>query len=131
MIAAEPALAGRVLRRMGARLVSGGAPGLGPRPTAPGRDDPAGRLAGSIRRTLEAGAPIVVVGCGTSEHGALAFAEILTEAAARARIAGADGPGAIVAREAFEAAREPQRGGLIVGVSHEGATAATLDALAA
>jgi glucosamine--fructose-6-phosphate aminotransferase (isomerizing) len=131
MIAAEPALAGRVLRRMGARLVSGGAPGTGPRPSAPGRDDPAGRLAGSIRRTLEAGGPVVVVGCGTSEHAARAFAEIVTDAARRARLAGADGPGAIVAREAFEAASDPQQGGLIVAVSHEGATAAVLDALRA
>jgi len=131
MIAVEPALAGRVLRRMGARLVSAGAPGTAPRPAAPGRDDPAGRLAGSIRRTLEAGGPVVVTGCGTSEHGALAFAEIVADAAVRARIAGADGPGSIVARGAFEAAQDPQRGGFIVAISHEGGTAATLDAVRA
>ena len=131
MIAAQPALAGRVLRRLGARLVSGGAPGAAPRPTAPGRDDPAGRLAASIRRALERGEPVIAVGCGTSEHGAQGFAEIVAHAAARARLPGAGHPGAILARQAFEAAQAPQQGGLIVGISHEGATAATIDALRA
>ena len=131
MIAAEPALAGRVLRRLGARLVSAGAPRAAPRPTAPGRNDPAGRLAASIRRALETGEPVFVVGCGTSEHGAQAFAEIVADAAARARIPGAGRPGAILARQAFEAVQDPQRGGLVIGISHEGGTAATLDALRA
>lgn len=131
MIAAEPALAGRVLRRLGARLVSAGAPRAAPRPTPPGRDDPAGRLAASVRRVLETGEPVVVVGCGTSEHGAQAFAEIVADAAARAQISGAGRPGAILARQAFEATQTPQRGGLIIGISHEGETAATLDALRA
>ena len=62
MIAAEPALAGRVL----ARLADGG--------------DDAAQLAAAIRSTIEAGDPVVVTGCGTSEHGALATAEILREA---------------------------------------------------
>ena len=35
----------------------------------------------SIRTTLAAGDPVVVTGCGTSEHGALAAVEILREAA--------------------------------------------------
>jgi fructoselysine-6-P-deglycase FrlB-like protein len=96
---------------------------------APGRDTPAGRLATAIRGALEKGEPVVVTGCGTSEHGAMAFAAIVAEAAARAGIRGAGQPGSVVARQAFEAALAPQRGGLIVGISHEGGTGATIAAL--
>ncbi len=131
MIEAEPALAGRLLQRMGVVRRSSGAPGVPPRLEAPGRDTPAGRLAAAIRRALERGEPITVTGCGTSEHGALAFAEIVAEAASRASIAGADQPGTILAHQAFEASLAPQRGGLIIGISHEGGTAATLAALQA
>ena len=48
---------------------------------APGRDTPAGRLATAIGGALEKAAPVVVTGCGTSEHGAQALAAILAEAA--------------------------------------------------
>jgi fructoselysine-6-P-deglycase FrlB-like protein len=129
MIAAEPALAGRVLRRLGVLRRSSGAPGVPPRLEAPGRDTPAGRLAAAIRTALEKGEPVVVTGCGTSEHGAQAFAAIAADAAVRGDVRGADRPGAVIAAQAFEAALAPQRGGLVIGVSHEGGTAATLAAL--
>jgi glutamine---fructose-6-phosphate transaminase (isomerizing) len=129
MIEAEPALAGRVLRRLGVVRRSSGVPGVGARLEVPGRETAAGRLSLAIRGTLEKGEPVVVTGCGTSEHGAQAFASIVGEAAARGGIRGAGQPGSVVARQAFEASLAPQRGGLIIGISHEGGTAATLAAL--
>jgi glutamine---fructose-6-phosphate transaminase (isomerizing) len=129
MIAAEPALSGRVLRRLGVVRRSSGAPGVPPRLEAPDRDTPAGRLATAIRGTLEKGEPVVVTGCGTSEHGAKAFAAIVADAAARAGIRGAGRPGTVLALQAFEASLAPQRGGLIIGISHEGGTGATIAAL--
>ena len=131
MIAAEPALAGRILRRLGVVLRSSAAPGAKPRLEAPARETPAGRLAAAIRDVLGSGGPIVVTGCGTSEHAAMAVAEILGEAAPGAGLRGAGQPGSIVARQAFEAAVRPQKGGLIIGVSHEGGTGATNAALRA
>jgi glutamine---fructose-6-phosphate transaminase (isomerizing) len=129
MIDAEPALAGRVLRRLGVVRRSSGVPGVPARLEAPGRDSAAGRLAAALRGALEKGEPVVVTGCGTSEHGAQAFATIVGDAAARGGIRGAGRPGSIVAVQALEAALAPQRGGLIVGISHEGATGATIAAL--
>jgi glucosamine--fructose-6-phosphate aminotransferase (isomerizing) len=131
MIAAEPALAGRILRRVGFVLRSAGWGGGAPRPEPPSPTSSGGRLAAALRQTLHENLPVTVVGCGTSEHAAMAVAEILAEAAARSVIRGAGQPGSIVARQAFEAALRPQRGGLIIGVSHEGATSATSAALAA
>ncbi len=64
--------------------------------------------------------PLAVVGCGTSEHAAAGVAEVLTEAGVPA-----------LARQAFEAALEPQRGGAVIATSHEAGTWATADALAA
>ena len=64
--------------------------------------------------------PLTVVGCGTSEHGSLGVAEMLSEAGIDA-----------VSRDAFEAYCEPQRGGAVIGVSHEGGTWATVQALQA
>jgi glutamine---fructose-6-phosphate transaminase (isomerizing) len=116
MIAAEPALAGRILTRLG----------------APGGS--AADLAAVIRTTATAGRPIVVVGCGTSEHGALAVVEILREAH---RVAGlpaeAGAGGTPVAVQAFEDSLEPdsRTGSLVIGISHEGGTWATNRALAA
>ncbi len=131
MIAAEPALAGRVLRRLGVVRRSSGVPGVAARLEVPGRDTAAGRLALAIRGALEKGEPLVVTGCGTSEHGAQAFAAIVGEAAARGGIRGAGRPGSIVAVQALEAALAPQPGGLAIGISHEGGTAATIEALEA
>src|SRR5215468_9337322 len=47
---------------------------------APGAD----ALADAVRGAVAAGEPVVLVGCGTSEHGALAVAELLDEALAAA-----------------------------------------------
>ena len=76
------------------------------------------RLARSARQSAE---PLVVTGCGTSEHGAQAIAVQLSEAL-----------GATVeSRQALDAVADPRRGGLFIAVSHEGETAATIAALVA
>jgi len=115
MIAAEPALAVRILERH----------------SRPG--SAAARLALEIRRTVRAGEPVVLTGCGTSEHAALGATEIL-----RAAVRSADirPPGHSplrepVASQAFELALDPPPRGLVIGISHEGATTATNGALAA
>ena len=109
MIAAEPSLARRIAERLG-------------RP-----ESPAARLAAEIRATLGAADPVILTGCGTSEHAALAAAEILREAAHAA-----DFPKATVASEqAFELSLTPPTRGLVVGISHEGGTTATNAALKA
>ena len=106
MIAAEPAFAERLLGRLADPA------------------SPAARLAELIRSTARTREPIVVVGCGTSEHGAQGFVEIVRDGL------GESGPeGSIVAAQAFEAALEPQGGGLLIGISHEGATWATSKAM--
>ena len=74
-----------------------------------------------------AGEPIIVTGCGTSEHASLGAADILREAAFAA---GLPGVGAISV-QAFELSLDPPTSGLVIGVSHEGGTAATNAALAA
>src|SRR6266850_7601341 len=79
MIAAEPHLARRLLGRL----------------TRPG--SAAEQLAGAVRDALSAGQPVVVTGCGTSEHGAQGVVEILREAA---RAAGLATPNSIVAAQA-------------------------------
>lgn len=107
MIEAEPALAGRI---------------LGHDPASSG----AAALAGTIRGTVSAGEPIVVTGCGTSEHAALALVEILREAVRAAGFASAT----IDAAQAFELSLDPPSRGLVIGISHEGGTAATNAAVA-
>ncbi len=108
MMAAEPALAERLLTRLGDRSSS------------------AALLAERLRRSAGDGRPIRVVGCGTSEHGAMATALILEDALMRIGL-----PVRVEAAQAFEAALAPQTGGLVIGISHEGGTRATIDALAA
>ncbi|HET6548244.1 MAG TPA: hypothetical protein VFG79_07310, partial [Solirubrobacter sp.] len=66
--------------------------------------------------SIREGGPIVIVGCGTSEHAAMAGAALL--------------PGAR-ARDAFEASLDPQDGGVLIAISHEAGTAATIAALRA
>ncbi len=109
MIAAEPALAERLLARLG------------------GADSGAARLAAAIREEARFGDPIVATGCGTSEHGALGLADILAEAMREAAVAGPR-PMAV---QAFELALDPPASGLVIGISHEGATGATNRALEA
>jgi glucosamine--fructose-6-phosphate aminotransferase (isomerizing) len=106
MIAAEPALATRVARRVVA-------------------DGSAARLADLIHAAALAGGPVVTTGCGTSEHAALAAAALLRHGRHAARLAGW-GP---VAAQALELSLEPSAEGLVIGCSHEGGTAATLAAL--
>ena len=117
MIEAEPALAERLLRRLAAP------------------DGQAARLATAIRSTAAARRPILVTGCGTSEHAALAVGEILREAMAAAGLPSRLGQsGAPVAVQAFEGSLEASLGGsssLVIGISHEGGTWATNRALEA
>jgi len=116
MIQAEPALVGRILARLAAQ------------------DGSAARLAAAIRAASTAGRPVLVVGCGTSEHAAAALAAILRDANRAAGLPGRIGEGgAPIAVQAFEASLEPAPGGpgaLVIGVSHEGGTRMTLRALA-
>lgn len=114
MIAAEAALAERILARLA------------------DPDSAAARVADVIRAAALAGNPIVIVGCGTSEHGALGAAEILRGALSAIGSPGHHGQGGTpVAVQAFEYALDPSPGGLVIGVSHEGGTAATNHALEA
>ena len=108
MIAAEPGLADRVA----ARLLADGS---------------AEALASLIRGAAAAGAPVVATGCGTSEHAAMAAAAILREAWRSSGFAGR-GP---VSAQAFELALDPSAGGVVIGISHEGGTTATMAAMAA
>jgi fructoselysine-6-P-deglycase FrlB-like protein len=70
--------------------------------------------------------PASVAGCGSSEHAAIAIADALAESW---RCAGLPGPGP-VARQSLEAAEDPWPG-IIVAISHEGASWATLRAIRA
>ena len=109
MIAAEPALARRVLERLSSR------------------DGGAAALARSILAAVRDGRPVVVTGCGTSEHGALGFVEIVVEALRTAN----EPSGMPVAVQAFELALDPPSNALVIGISHEGSTWATNNALEA
>lgn len=117
MIEAEPVLARRILDRL---------------------SDPEGaaaELARRIRSTVAAGRPVIVTGCGTSEHAAQALAEILRDGLRIVGLPSTHGAGGSpVAVQAFEAALDETLGaeaGILVAVSHEGATWATNEALAA
>ncbi len=96
MIDAEPALAEQISRAAGAGL-----------------------LAARIERAAQAGEPIELCGCGTSEHAARAVAAMLAETRPAT---------AIKVRDAFEAQLDPPDRGLLIAISHEGSTAATLAA---
>jgi glutamine---fructose-6-phosphate transaminase (isomerizing) len=82
-------------------------------------------FAAAVREASEAGLPVSVVGCGTSEHGAMAIAELLSAAL------GGGWPSPVVARQSLDAAERPQRGGVCIAVSHDGGTYATTLALQA
>jgi glucosamine--fructose-6-phosphate aminotransferase (isomerizing) len=103
MIAAEPAVAERLVRRLQA--------------------DPArARLADVIQKAAADRRPIVTTGCGTSEHAAMIAAALLTTALNDATVS---------PMQALEVARQPPRDGLLLAVSHEGGTWATNEALRA
>jgi glutamine---fructose-6-phosphate transaminase (isomerizing) len=115
MIEAEPSLARRILERHEA---VGSA---------------AAELSRIIRRTIRAGDPVVLTGCGTSEHAAYGATEILRDAvrSAEVRPPGQSTRREPVAAQAFELALDPPSSGLVIGVSHEGGTPATNAALEA
>ena len=108
MISAEPALAGRIVERIGTAGT-------------------AAALADEIRTALTGGDPVIVTGCGTSEHAALAAVEILRDAAVAAGLPHEP----VASAQAFELSLEAPARGLVIGVSHEGGTRATCAALAA
>ncbi len=104
MIAAEPAIADRLLHR----LLS---------------QDALPDLVSAIRHSADAGKPVVTTGCGTSEHAAMAIAALLSEALDLA-------PGSEVRSfQALELVSRPVAAGLLIAVSHEGGTAMTNAAL--
>lgn len=111
MIEAEPGLAVRLLTRLA------------------DPEGPAARLAAAIRNTAQQGRPIVVTGCGTSEHGAQATVEVLRESMRAAGLPWRLGEAGVpTSAQAFEASLEDELGGagaLVIGVSHEGGTWAT------
>ena len=111
MIAAEPFVAERLLDRL-----------VDPQ-------GPAGRLAGAIGQAASSGSSIVVTGCGTSEHAAQAVASIVRVALRDGGLP--HGPTSVIAAQAFELALDPPTGGLVIGISHEGGTTATIHALEA
>jgi len=84
------------------------------------------RLRNAVAGAAAAGEPVVVTGCGTSEHAAMAVAELLTDSFRRAGLAArAD------ARQALDAALDPRAGGVCIAISHDGGTRATKLALEA
>ena len=125
-IARQPAAAERLTRealssggaRAVAALLRSAAAGLSERPGTGARPPATSGVGASW--------PPVVLGCGSSEHAALAAAAIWREAWRRARL---PGPGP-VARQAFEAAQDPWPG-TTIAISHEGGTWATVEALRA
>ena len=80
-------------------------------------------LVETASQALDAGEPIVVVGCGTAWHAALAFADVLGEALGGSHLA--------EGRQSFDAGLDPRHGGLCIAVSNGGRSKATLDALEA
>jgi glucosamine--fructose-6-phosphate aminotransferase (isomerizing) len=98
-------------------------PGLaGPLAQAPGAET----IATAVAQAAEAGDPLVAVGCGTSEHGALAVAALLDEA-----LRATGFKARVECRQALDAALDPRSGGLCLGISHDGTTRATMLALEA
>ena len=106
MIAAEPALAERLAERLG-------------------NDPVVRRLAADVLDAAAGSVPFVTTGCGTSEHAAMVIAGLLADAL-RARGL-PDWP--VISAQAFELAGRPPASGIVLGVSHEGGTAATNEAL--
>ena len=78
-----------------------------------------GLVRARVREAVDAGAGVVVCGCGTSEHAARAICAILREAWPSAPV---------IAGDSFEVALEPPSSGLLLAISHAGETAATLSA---
>ncbi len=84
-------------------------------------------IAGAVVTAAAVREPIVVTGCGTSEHGAMAVATLLERSLRATGL-----PSAVVEpRQSFEAALDPRQGGVCIAISHDGGTRATLLALEA
>lgn len=86
-----------------------------PRQIAEGSE--AAKLGGYLQRAVAAGAPILLTGCGTSEHAARAGQVVLEDGPPGAEVA---------ARDAFEAQFEPPAKGLVVAISHDAGTRSTI-----
>ena len=102
MIAAEPALAERLARRLAG-------------------DAAVSSLARSVREAAAAGKPVLTTGCGTSEHAAMVAAAVVAGALRAVRLP-AD---RVASVQAFELAARVPTEGLVLGISHEGGTWAT------
>jgi glucosamine--fructose-6-phosphate aminotransferase (isomerizing) len=76
----------------------------------------------TLRDALEAGGRVTVVGCGTSHHAARSIAAQLDEARGHRGVRPQ-------APKALDVVTEPPTDGLVIGVSHEGETRATMLAL--
>lgn len=109
MIAAEPALAERLVRSLthgrGAQAVD--------------------RVAGMIHDAVRRGFPVVTTGCGTSEHAAIGAAWLIGDALESGE------RWLVRPRQALDVARSPVAAGTLLAVSHEGGTWATNEALRA
>ncbi len=88
-------------------------------------DSPPAAVADVAAAVRDASRPVTVVGCGTSEHGAMAVAAQLD------RALGGGWPPRVRARQSLDAAERPQDGGVCIGISHDGGTRATQLALEA
>ena len=84
----------------------------------------AAEIAAAATQAAREGEPIVVTGCGTSEHGALAVAELIGQA-----LRDIGSATRVESRQALDAALDARAGGVCIGVSHEGTTRATILAL--
>ena len=106
MIAAEPALAERLVHRLTTDAVLD-------------------NLATAVRDAVAAGRPVLTTGCGTSEHAAMGMAALLNEALSlpSGREVRSIAPLDLLGR--------PMTDGLLVAVSHEGGTEITNRALRA
>lgn len=74
-----------------------------------------------VREAAERGEPIVVSGCGSSEHGAQAISLLLDEGLRQRGFRG----GLVEARQALDSAIDPRPGGVFIAVTHDGGTRAT------
>jgi len=79
-------------------------------------------VAETLAEAIEAGGTVAVVGCGTSHHAARGIAAQLDDALGHRGVRP-------IAPKAMDAITEPPTSGLVIGVSHEGATRATILAL--
>jgi glutamine---fructose-6-phosphate transaminase (isomerizing) len=106
MIAAEPALAERLVHRLGT-------------------DAALDALASTVREAVTAGRPVLTTGCGTSEHAAMGVAALLNESLDLPAGRG------VRSMSGLELMRRPPAEGVLLAVSHEGGTEITNEAMRA